>query len=360
MTLKGRTLAITQRLQKLHQKLLEKELDAILISQPENYRYLSGFTGSAGCLVVACDSTVLATDSIHFEQAKIEAVGFEIVRVKSRTEGFAELMRGRQIGRVGFEADNISFTECQRLAEEAEKLHIQLVPTEGLVEVLRMVKEEEEISCLVRAAEIANAALEHIAQEIRPGMKERETAWEAEKFLRENGSEAIPFEVVVASGPNAALPHARPTERVISPGEPVVIDLGARMNGYSSDLSRTLCLNAGGETFTEIYDLVLQAQLSALEGLEAGMTGEQVDNLARKIIQQAGYGDAFGHGLGHGVGLAVHEGPRLGPNSTDVLREQMVFTIEPGVYIPGWGGVRIEDTVMLDKGRVKMLTTASK
>lgn len=360
MALKGRTLAVTQRLQKLRRKLLEKELDAVLISQPDNYRYLSGFTGSAGSLVVARDSAVIGTDSIHFEQAKIEAAGFEIVPIKSRTEGFAELMRGRDIGRVGFEADNIGFAEWQRLAEEAEKLHIQLVPTQGLVEALRMVKEEEEIPCLVRAAEIANAALEHIAREIRPGMKEREAAWEIEKFLRENGSETIPFEVVVASGPNAALPHARPTERVISPGEPVVIDLGARVNGYSSDLSRTLCLNARGETFTEIYSLVLQAQLAALEGLEAGMTGEQADKLARKVVQQAGYGDAFGHGLGHGVGLAVHEGPRLAPNSTDVLTEQMVFTIEPGIYLPGWGGVRIEDTVMLDKGRVKMLTAAGK
>ena len=191
-------------------------------------------------------------------------------------------------------------------------------------------------------------------------MSERQAAWEVERFLREHGSETVPFEVIVASGQNGALPHARPTDRIIKKGEPIVIDLGARVDGYSSDLSRTICLNPQTETFKRVYDVVLQAQLSALEKVNTGMTGEQADSIARQVIQEAGYGEAFGHGLGHGVGLDVHEEPRLGPNAINVLADQMVFTIEPGIYIAGWGGVRIEDTVMLERGTTKMLTTARK
>jgi Xaa-Pro aminopeptidase len=187
-------------------------------------------------------------------------------------------------------------------------------------------------------------------------MKEKEVAWEIERFLREKGSEPVPFDIIVASGPNAALPHAKPTERTISPGEPIMVDLGARVEGYSSDLSRTLYLGSREGDFAKIYDLVLQAQLFAITNLETGMTGEQVDNLARTVIRQEGYEDAFVHGLGHGIGLATHEQPRLGPKATGVIAESMVFTIEPGIYLSGWGGVRIEDMVMVEKGKAKTLT----
>ncbi|NQT47767.1 MAG: aminopeptidase P family protein [Chloroflexi bacterium] len=353
-------MAVTDRLRKLRDKLLEKELDALLVSQPENYRYLSGFAGASGSLLVSESSAILAVDSIHFEQAKIEAPGFDILHIKSRPEGFTELVGGREIRSLGFESNNLVFSEARRLTEQAGKMEIKLVPTEGLVESLRVVKEDEEIRHLVSAAEMADEAFEYIRDALRPGMSEREAAWEVEKFLRERGSEVVPFEIIVASGPNAALPHARPTERVINEREPILFDLGGRVNGYASDLSRTLCLGPQTETFKRVYDVVLQAQLLALAKLEPGMTGEQVDGIARQVIQEAGYGDVFGHGLGHGVGLDVHEEPRLGPNATGVIADQMVFTIEPGIYIVGWGGVRIEDTVMLDKGTAKMLTTASK
>ena len=355
-------MAINQRLQKLRQKLLEKELDTILISQPENCRYLSGFTG-LGTLLISQDSAILATDFIHLEQAKREvtkAADFEIVRRKSKPGGVVELISGRGTKRLGFEANSLCFAEYRHLAEESDKLELQLIPTEGLVESLRAVKEEEEIACLVKAAELADAALEHMAQEIHPGMKEKEIAWEIERFLREKGSEPSPFDIIVASGPNAALPHAKPTERTISLGEPIVADLGARVEGYSSDLTRTICLGSWEETFSRIHDLVLQAQLSAIENLEAGMTGEQVDNLARTVIQREGYEEAFGHGLGHGIGLATHEQPRVSPDSANILVENMVFTIEPGIYLTGWGGVRIEDMVILEKGKAKTLTKVRK
>jgi len=335
-------------------------LEGILISQPENCRYLSGFTGS-GALLISQDSAILATYFIYLEQAEREAADFEIVRIKSESEPeeLIELISGRRIKKLGFEA-SLNYADYRRLAEEADKLKLQLIPTEGLVDSLRAVKEEEEVACLIEAAELADDALEYISQEIHPGMKEKEVAWEIEKFLREKGSEPTPFDVIVASGPNAALPHAKPTGRTISLGEPIIVDLGARVEGYSSDLSRTLCLGSWEENFTKIYNLVLQAQLSAIANLEARMTGEQVDSLARAIIRREGYEGAFGHGLGHGIGLATHEEPRLGPGSGDIIAENMVFTIEPGIYLSGWGGVRIEDMVIVEKGKAKTLTKVRK
>ncbi len=354
-------MAIAQRLQKLRQKLAEKELDAIFISQPENCRYLSGFTGSAGTLLISQDSAILATDFRYLEQARGQATNFEILRIKNQpAESLVELIAGRGIRKLGFEANHLCFASYHRLAEKADKQQLQLVPIEGLVDSLRAVKEEEELACLVKASQLADAAFKYIADKICPGMKEKEVAWEIEKFLRGRSSEPVPFDIIVASGPNAALPHAKPTERPLSPSEPIIVDLGAMVEGYSSDMSRTFCLGSGDETFTKVYNLILQAQLTALANLKAGMTGEQVDSLARRLIKQGSYEDAFGHGLGHGVGLATHEQPRLGPNSIDILVEHMVFTIEPGVYLTGWGGVRIEDMVIVEKGRAKTLTKARK
>jgi Xaa-Pro aminopeptidase len=191
-------------------------------------------------------------------------------------------------------------------------------------------------------------------------MTELQAAWEIERFMREHGSGPIPFEVIVQSGPNSALPHARPSERQIGLDEPIVIDIGAKVGGYASDLTRTLCLGAQGARFRKVYDTVLAAQLAALELVKAGMPGDVADSMARTVIREAGHGDAFGHSLGHGVGLAVHEKPTLGPNSTDVLADGMVFSIEPGIYLPGWGGVRIEDLVTLEKGGIRVLSKAHK
>jgi Xaa-Pro aminopeptidase len=235
----------------------------------------------------------------------------------------------------------------------------KLVPTEGVVESLRAVKDDTELGYVERAAALADAALEEILLTVRPGISEKQLAWQLESFMRQNGSEPLPFDVIVASGPNSALPHAKPTDKAILPNEPVVVDIGARVHGYCSDISRTICLE-DDNTFHRIYDIVLAAQLTAMVTLKAGLNGAQADQLARTVIDQAGYGDAFGHGLGHGVGLAAHEEPRLGPSSADMLADGMVFTIEPGVYVSGWGGVRIEDTVVLQQGKVQPLTKARK
>jgi Xaa-Pro aminopeptidase len=357
-------LAVAQRLERLRQQLAENILNAILLTQPENCRYISGFTGSSGptaTLLVSQDNAVLATDFIHFEQAKQEAPQFDVTVVNSSSQRFTQLLSGNgKLARVGFEANVLSVAEFRRLSEEADKARVELVPTEDILDSLRAVKDEDEISCILRAAFIADTAIDFIAGEIHSGMTEKEVAWETEKYIRENGSEPIPFDIIVASGPHAALPHAKPSDRPISLGEPILLDIGARWKGYCSDLSRTLCLGPAGERFQAVYDVVLQAQLSALDGIAAGMTGAQADGIAREIIDQAGYKDAFGHGLGHGVGLAVHERPRVSLSSADVIRENMVFTVEPAIYIVGWGGVRIEDTVVIRNGRVQPLTKATK
>jgi len=355
---------MSRRLEKLRRKLPEAELDSVFISQPESRRYLSGFTGSNGYLFISQESAILVTDFVHLEQARGEAPDFQVVSLKNEpAEWLPQLASEMGARRLGFEAGHLSYAHYRQLTETVNKMsqnQLQLMWTEKLVEELRAVKEEAELELIAEAVKLADAAFEHILALIRPGMREKEVAWELEKFLREAGSEPVPFQVIVASGPNSTLPHATASERPLAAGEPVVIDIGARLGGYSSDLSRTLCLGQADRTFTRIYDVVLGAQLTALATIEAGLSGDQADQLARTVIEQAGYGDAFGHGLGHGVGLAVHEEPRLGPNSAGLLAEGMVFTVEPGIYLKGWGGVRLEDVVVMEGGRSRVLTKATK
>lgn len=350
---------MSHRLEKLRQRLAENELDAILISQGENRRYLCGFTGSAGFLLISQKRAILATDFRYVEQAQSQAPDFDIAQIEGELpKWFPDLASSLGAKRIGFEAKDLSFsTHRQLVATVGGK---KLVPTEEIVESLRAIKDEEELELITRAVELADAAFEGVAPMIHPGMTEKEVAWELEKFLRERGSETILFDFIVASGPNSALPHARPSDRVLLPGEPLLIDFGARFQGYCSDLTRTLYPGNEDKTFAKIYDLVLGAQLTAIATIEAGMSGEQADALARTVIEQGGYGEAFGHGLGHGVGLALHEQPRLGRGSSTILADGMVFTIEPGIYIKGWGGIRIEDMVVIEKGKVRVLSQAKK
>lgn len=352
-----------KRLHKLRPVIAERDLDALLISQPENYRYLSGFTGSSGWLVISHSDAVLATDSRYTEQAKQETQGFEIIKIKGGLDGWLpQLTSNLGWHKLGFEADHICYANYHKLSEiiKVRQANLELIPTSRLVEHLRSIKEPAELELIMKAVELTDAAFEHIKSVIRPGMTEREAAWEIEKFLRQNGSEGVPFEIIVASGPNSALPHAKPSERVIHSGEPVLIDMGARIGGYCSDFSRTLCPGKADKTLQEIYNTVQEAQLTAIDKIESGMTASAADKLARDVIEQAGYGDNFGHGLGHGVGIAIHEPPTLSSTSTDLLIDGMIFTIEPGIYIAEYGGVRIEDMVTLEKGRIRVLTKSYK
>ena len=349
------------RLQRLRQGLAEKEIDAIFVSQPENRHYLSGFDGSSGYLLITPQSAVLATDFRYLEQAKTQAPDYEIFKTTGNiTEWFPGLTTDLGITRLGFEARHVTFSTYLELVDNLKPSSLKLVPLYDMVESFRAIKEPEEIEFISRAATITDSALDSIEDIIQAGMTEKEAAWEIEKSLREKGSQSLPFEIIVASGPNSALPHAKPSTRTIKAGEPVVIDIGARYEGYCSDLTRTICLSSPDDFFGKIYDIVLGAQLTALAIIKEGMTGEQTDSLAREVIEQAGYGHAFGHGLGHGIGLAPHETPRLGPKSNDLIASGMVFTIEPGIYVNGWGGVRIEDMVLMEKGKIRVISAARK
>ncbi len=356
-------LKIGNRLQRLRQKSADKEVDAFFISQPENRYYLSSFDGSDGFLLITPQNTILATDFRYIEQAKRQAPDYEIFPISNNiADWFPRLVAELNLRRLGFEAGHITFARYQQLTNALNKAksQLKLVSVDGLVESLRAIKEPEEIELITKASAITDSAFEYIEDIIHIGMSEKEVAWEIEKFMREKSGQAIAFDFIVASGPNSALPHAKPSQHAIRSGEPIVIDIGARIGGYGSDLSRTICLGSHNNTFNKVYDTVLKAQLAAIATIREGMTGEEADNLARKVIDQAGYGEAFGHGLGHGTGLAPHEQPRLGPNSLEHLVNGMVFTIEPGIYLTGWGGVRIEDTVVMESGKIRVISKAKK
>jgi Xaa-Pro aminopeptidase len=352
---------IRDRIQRLVDKLGEKELEGILISQPENRRYLSGFEGSAGFLFITPKAKILATDSRYTIQARSQAPDYELRTISGDTgKWFPQVIGELGIKRLGFESEHIAYAQYQRLCDilNKSKSQLRLIPTDGVVEWLRALKEPEEIGLMKQAATIADAAMAHIRQKLHVGMTELEAAWEIEKFMREEGSQVIPFEIIVGSGPNAALPHAIPSARAIKASEPIVIDIGARVEGYGSDLSRTFCLGEPDETFKKVHDTVLSAHNAAIAIIKEGMNGGEADQIARTVIEEGGYGPNFGHGLGHGVGLVPHELPRLGPNSTDKLENSMVFTIEPGIYLEGWGGVRIEDMVVMEGGKIRQISKA--
>jgi len=352
---------LKNRLSRLCQSLAEKGLDAVFISQPENRYYLSGFDGSSGYLLITPQQQILATDFRYLEQARNQAPDYEIFAITNDlADWFPRLTADLGLKKLGFEAGHITFALYRELTSVLKPASLKLVPLSGLVETMRAVKELEEIKLITNAAAIADSACAHAEQIIRPGISEQELAWEIEKFMREKGSQVLPFDIIVASGPNSALPHARPTPRPINAGEPVLIDIGAKVNGYSSDLSRTLCLGKPDDVFNKVYNAVLGAQLAILAIMREGMSGEEADIIARTIIEQAGYGPAFGHGLGHGVGLSPHELPRLGKGATEPLVSGMVFTLEPGIYLSGWGGVRIEDMVIMAKDKVNVISKARK
>ena len=360
---KPRRTATMTRMQELRTSVADRGLDGILVCQPENRRYLSGFTGSSGWLLISTKEAVMATDFRYVEQARAESPDFTVVQTKRElSDWFPGLVSDLGLQKLGFEADFVSFDNHQKLNEamKTAQIGLEFIPANGLVEGLRAVKEPEELALITKAVQLGDAVLEEAKGLMDPDMTEKEAAWEIEKLLRQGGSEGVAFEIIVASGANAALPHAHPTDKTLGTGDPVVIDMGARIGGYCSDLTRTLFLGGAGNTMQEIYDVVLKAQIRAIEGAESGMEGAEVDRLARSVIEQAGYGDNFGHGLGHGVGLAVHELPTVGPSSNGTLSNGMVFTIEPGIYLPGEGGVRIEDIVVLEDGKARVLTGARK
>jgi Xaa-Pro aminopeptidase len=338
--------------------------DAVLVTNADNRRYLSGFTGSAGTLLITAGAARLLTDFRYVEQAAGQAPDFEIVQVAgSAWPAVAGQIRELQVARLGFEAEDLTVDAFDQLRDAvAADSPAELVPTRGLVEGLRQIKDSPEVDSIRRAVEIGDRAFEAVAAGLRPGISEREVAWRLEVAMREMGADGLSFPIIVAAGPNGAMPHHRPSDRSIEAGEPVVIDMGCRRAGYCSDMTRTITVGAADARFWEIHEIVLRAQQTCIAGLKAGMTGKAGDALARDVIVAAGHGDHFGHGTGHGVGLAIHENPRLSPTAAGAaaLPERTVVTVEPGIYLPGWGGIRIEDMVVVGQDRCLVLTTAHK
>ncbi len=275
---------------------------------------------------------------------------------------FAVFITHIQARRLGFEDSHTPVSQYLAMKKSLSRAGIELkmVPVKEMLESIRMIKDHHEIECIKKAIAISDDVIQNIDKLAKPGMTELELAWLIERHMRESGSEPVAFSVICASGPNSALPHAQPSSRSINTAEPVVLDFGARFKGYVSDLTRTICLGSPDNQFKKLYNIVRSAQEAAVEGIKTGMSAKKADMLARKIITKAGYREHFGHGLGHGIGLAVHEKPHLGASSKDVLQEGMVFTIEPGIYIPGWGGIRLEDNILLLNGRVEVLSKANK
>ncbi|WP_029215511.1 aminopeptidase P family protein [Kallotenue papyrolyticum] len=353
------------RLARLRERLAADKLDGMLISAAPNRRYLSGFSGSAGTLLVTAERALLLSDFRYQTQAAQEAPDWEF-RLLTTTAPLPKqlpaLLRELGLHRLGFEAAHVSVAEFEawRTALDEAQLEVTWQPTQGLVETLRQVKDEAEIATLRRAIAITDAAFAAVRPRLRPEMREREVAWELEKALRERGAEGIAFEIIVAAGPNGAQPHARPGDEPLGVGRPIVIDFGARVAGYHADMTRTVILGEADERFWTIYNTVLAAQRAAAEGIRPGMTGREADALARDVISAAGYGACFGHSLGHGVGLEIHEGPRLSQASDDQLPVGAVFSIEPGIYLPDWGGVRIEDLTLLTEQGPLTLTQSDK
>ena len=336
---------------RLERQLAERELDRMLVTDLTNVRYLTGFTGTNGACVCGPGVRLFLTDFRYTERAAAEVEGWETETIAADwLKGIAERLEGR----VGFEDDQMSVRLLEKLKGKLAE-GTTMVAAGGIVEKLRRVKDDEELAAIAEASKLADEVWRWSVERGLAGRSERDVARAAEARIRELGG-GPSFPAIVAAGPNGVLPHAEPGEREIGRGELVVFDMGAQLDGYCSDGTRTFATGEPGEEARAVYEVVLAAQLAALDAIEAGVKGEDVDGVARKVIADAGHGERFGHGLGHGVGLEVHEGPRLSLRSDDVLAPGEVVTVEPGIYLPGRLGVRIEDLVVVAEGGLHSLS----
>lgn len=348
-----------ERLDKLRHAVRQEGLDAFLVSEVANVTYLTGFSGDSAYLMISQDHTWLITDGRYTEQAAAEAPQCDVVLHKtSLAKCSAEVARSAQVKTLGFEPGAMTFATYTELTEALDG--VQAVAKKGLAEKLRQVKDEEEIARIRKAVALADAAFRTLRTRLVPGQSEAQVATELEYEMRRLGARKCAFESIVAARERSSLPHAHATEAVIGPGDAVLIDWGAELDQYCSDCTRVVFLTPPDARWRGIYEIVREAQALAVAAVRAGVSGRDVDATARKHIEQAGYGDAFKHGLGHGVGLRVHEGPNLSWRSEDTLAAGMVVTIEPGIYLPGWGGVRIEDVVVVRQDGPEVLSSLPK
>ncbi|MGO9559093.1 MAG: M24 family metallopeptidase [Acidimicrobiales bacterium] len=359
---------VSSRLGALREAIKGAECEALLVTSLVNVRYLTGFSGSAGMLLVTANDAVLVSDGRYREQAREEIAGaeteveIEIGRALEQLDAIDRVSKG--IGRLGLEANDIAWGAKRRLSTSLGQFTNAggtLVATQSLVERLRVVKDEGELARMELAADIADVALAQVKERLTGGLTEAEFALELDFEMRRRGADGVSFETIVASGPNAALPHHQPSDRRVGPGELVVVDFGALVDGYHSDMTRTLCV--GGVRSAELSDLleaVLASQRAGVRALRPGVSGADVDDACRSSLVDDGYGELFVHGTGHGVGLEIHEAPAVAPGSTDILTEGAVVTVEPGAYVAGLGGVRIEDTLVVTATGARPLTKSTK
>ena len=343
------------------QEILKKlSIDAVLISNGNNMRYVSGYAGATGYVYVSQKSHAVITDFRYTYQAEAEAKGYEIITIGNNgyEEAINDILRTEQINRLGFESEDMLFAKFNRLKERL--VVNELVPINNEITKLRHIKTPQELEYLKQAEAIGDKVFTEILTFIKPGMTEIELSARIEYLLKLNGGESLSFSAIVASGINSSMPHAVPTHKKIELGDFLTMDFGCVYEGYCSDMTRTVVLGKASDKQKEIYQIVLEAQIAALDFIKAGYQGKEIDKIARDVINNAGYEDCFGHGLGHGVGLNIHEEPRLSLMEEEIIRSGMVETVEPGIYIKGFGGVRIEDLVVVTEVGQENFTTSDK
>lgn len=352
-------MSIATRVGNVRKKMAEQQLDAVLVTSRENVFYLSGFSGSSGDLIITPENGYLLTDFRYLKQAQTESPDFILIDITKNFASHLEQIVGRHnIGLMGFEDRQVSYAAYNGMKQKMPRTTLRGIG--NMLETLRICKEENELECMQKAAHIGDLAFEHIVSVMRPGMTEAEAAAEIEYAMKKNGAQRTSFDTIVAAGPNGAMPHAKPTDRPIAAGDLVVMDFGCVYQGYCSDMTRTVAVGAIDEKQRSVYNMVLYTQLKALNHIKAGMHLKDLDCLARETLDGLGYGAYFGHALGHGVGIEIHEKPSVSVKSADILRDGMVFSVEPGVYLNDAFGVRIEDTVMMVNGTPIIMNHAPK
>lgn len=348
-----------KRVERLRKEMDEQGIGALLITDVTNRRYVTGFTGTSGFALVTAEHALLITDFRYVTQAQEQTPHFKVIKHRdSIWEQVAEQCQALGIEALAFEAEHLTYAAYRELEKQMGSR--ELKPTSALVENLRQIKDEQELARMQKAADIADRAYAHILTFIRSGMTEREVMHELEFTMRRLGASSSSFDIIVASGIRSALPHGVASDKRIETGDLVTLDFGAVYDGYCSDITRTVMVGEPTEKQREIYDIVLTAQKRTIDELRPGMTGREADAVARDAIAEKGYADHFGHGTGHGLGLNVHEAPRLSPKGETVLEPGMVVTVEPGIYIPDFGGVRIEDDVVITETGCRRLTKSDK
>ncbi len=335
------------KIEKLRNLFQEQDIDGVLITSGYNRRYMTGFSGSAGVAIISGEQAVFITDFRYVEQATSQLNGYEVVEHKaSILDEIAIQVERLGIKKLGFEEEHVSF---QTYRTYKNGIHASLVPLSGVIEKLRLIKTDAEIKILKDATEIADNAFQHILTYIKAGIKEIDVSNELEFYMRKQGAISSSFDIIVASGYRSALPHGVASDKIIESGDFVTLDFGAYYKGYCSDITRTVSVGKPSAELKNIYDIVLESQLRGMAGIRPGITGKEADALTRDYITEKGFGEFFGHSTGHGIGLEVHEGPSLSKKSDMLLEPGMVVTVEPGIYVAGLGGVRIEDDTVVTK-----------